>query len=387
MKTSNLFLYAKLALVCLGLFISSCSSESFEEATDENNQPQAVKKYFGDTPVFVTADANGGWISDDMHFEKDQLSDTPRGSLLNIVPNAEIESKLSLASFANKWSNNTVVYRISNLNNNLRSELQKAMSEWSTKTNVRFKERTNESTYVTISESTDVCSGCGRATIGSRGSSGTLLLGRNAGSSLIAHEIGHTLGFLHEQTRPDRDDYVRIVFSNIKPGFEGNFTKSSSALLTTKQFDIKSIMMYHPYAFGIDRSKPTIVDVRTNQPYTGAQETISPLDIEGTNSVYPSSTNPNPDNICEGVADYVSGQRYNVGDRVIYNGYLYELDFSAWNRIGKCGTTVQPVDKCAGVADYNRNTTYKPGDKVVYNNTLYTLTDANRWKNEGACGS
>ena len=47
----------------------------------------------------------------------------------------------------------------------------------------------------------------------------------NRGLMVLVHELLHTLGFVHEHTRPDRDNFISIHEENIKIGAKKNFVK------------------------------------------------------------------------------------------------------------------------------------------------------------------
>lgn len=67
----------------------------------------------------------------------------------------------------------------------------------------------------------------------------------------VIHEVMHALGFWHEQSRSDRDEYVFINFNNVISGQEGQFylLKPDENRLFSTSYDYESIMQYPEYAF------------------------------------------------------------------------------------------------------------------------------------------
>ena len=65
----------------------------------------------------------------------------------------------------------------------------------------------------------------------------------------MVHELLHSLGMLHEQSRPDRDDYVTINFGNIKNELHSQFKKYGWNQVELKQvgYDLGSVMHYGSY--------------------------------------------------------------------------------------------------------------------------------------------
>ena len=65
----------------------------------------------------------------------------------------------------------------------------------------------------------------------------------------ILHELGHSIGFWHEMSRPDRDEHIDIIWANIKEHHRQNFDVEVNIDSLGEEYDPYSIMHYGSYFF------------------------------------------------------------------------------------------------------------------------------------------
>lgn len=92
------------------------------------------------------------------------------------------------------------------------------MSDYHRHTCIKFKPYTGEETdYIRITAGNTGCwSAVGR--VGGRQDVNLQVPGCVTKKGTVIHELMHAVGFLHEQSRFERDDYINIQWQNIQSG-------------------------------------------------------------------------------------------------------------------------------------------------------------------------
>jgi Astacin (Peptidase family M12A) len=129
-----------------------------------------------------------------------------------------IEGRNGLVQSTSKWPNGRVPYTFGpSVSSADRQMILRAIGEYHAKTCIRFSPRTTEVDFIQFESSATGCwSSVGR--VGKKQTVNLQSPGCTTKIGTAIHEIMHALAFLHEQNRYDRDSYVQIVTSNIKPG-------------------------------------------------------------------------------------------------------------------------------------------------------------------------
>ncbi len=201
------------------------------------------------------------------------------------IPNNNNSSNISqnrsaVISDDKLWPHGLVYWEISNdFSYSEKLEIKNAMAEIESVSSVRFFKRYPEGTriklsfnhdyreyhdsygnkinprhrdayhndYVYFNKSNSFSSKIGKQ----RGKQNINLMGfPQMGKAVIMHEIMHALGFEHEQSRHDSDQYVIIHWENIPKEHKDNYEKLSDFYSRFGSYDYDSIMHYDSTGYG-----------------------------------------------------------------------------------------------------------------------------------------
>ncbi|ROL40896.1 High choriolytic enzyme 1 [Anabarilius grahami] len=163
-----------------------------------------------------------------------------------------------------------------------RSVIANAMSAFHAKTCIRFVARSSQTDYISI-ENNDGCF----SSLGRTGGKQVVSLNRQGCvyNGIVQHELNHALGFYHEQTRSDRDQYVKINWENMSPDMAYNFQKQNTNNQNTP-YDYGSIMHYGKTAFSTQPGLETITPIPDATVEIGQRQELSNIDILRINKLY-----------------------------------------------------------------------------------------------------
>lgn len=139
-----------------------------------------------------------------------------------------------------------------------------AMDQIALRAGIAFVPRTSQSDFIQFHDSDG-----NNSPVGRQGGMQTINIASWGNQIVIVHELFHSLGFQHEQTRPDRDQFVTINLANVCQNCCSGGSCSHNFELHSDSsrygfYDFDSLMHYDGLAFSIN-SQPTIA---VNQPFT-----------------------------------------------------------------------------------------------------------------------
>uniref|UniRef100_A0A2A4K808 Metalloendopeptidase n=1 Tax=Heliothis virescens TaxID=7102 RepID=A0A2A4K808_HELVI len=224
------------------------------------------------------------------YFEGDMVLTKSQQEAISEATDAD--SRNGLRNLAKRWPNRTVVYHIeeNNFDEEQVQKIEAALADIANNSCLSFRRRERDDEHAVIVQGNK--SGCysnvGFSIPDDEGEVRQVLnLAKGCFKhGTVVHEMLHTLGFYHMQSTYDRDDFVTIVWENIKPGHEHNFAKYSNDTVTDfgVPYDYDSVMHYPEKAFSVNGNK-TIIPTKENVTI-GQRQGLSESDILKLNKMY-----------------------------------------------------------------------------------------------------
>jgi len=166
------------------------------------------------------------------------------------------------------------------------TNLNSAITQFNnTFSNIQFVAFTSQTDYINFYFDPSNLSGECEAIVGRAGGEQTVGGSGSCTVATILHEMGHTVGLWHEQSRPDRNTYVSVNYGNLIKGSISNFNQIyDNAQTFGTLFDYASIMEYPAFSFSRNGG-PAIESIPAGIPLSN-QTGYTATDIDGIERLY-----------------------------------------------------------------------------------------------------
>ncbi|XP_048585077.1 uncharacterized protein LOC5521463 isoform X2 [Nematostella vectensis] len=244
------------------------------------------------------------------------------------------------------WDNKVVPYVISDdLRDESKDFVESAIEEWKNHTCINLREKEEgDSDYIEF-----VYEGGCSSYVGKIGGKQTISVGSDSGTTCrhgnIVHEIAHSLGYFHEHSRPDRDDYIQVKWSNIMPGYQKNFVKENLQTVDSRgvAYDYDSVMHYGAYFFtnGDGDERPKTIVTLNGDHSIGQRVGLSEKDIQQARLLYSCDEEESDDQIMNAKAtlrNRVKSKKTHAASKKSNSKYTNPLIRKAKKRFAKKST-------------------------------------------------
>ncbi|XP_029402892.1 meprin A subunit beta isoform X1 [Mus pahari] len=225
----------------------------------------------------------------------------------------EAHGKNSIIGENYRWPHTIPYVLEDSLEMNAKGVILNAFERYRLKTCIDFKPWSGEANYISVFKGSGCWSSVGNIHAGKQ----ELSIGTNCDRiATVQHEFLHALGFWHEQSRADRDDYVTIVWDRIQSGKEHNFNIYNDSVSDSLNvpYDYTSVMHYSKTAFQNGTESTIVTRISEFEDVIGQRMDFSDYDLLKLNQLYNCTSSLSFMDSCNFELENICGMIQSSGD-------------------------------------------------------------------------